>query len=302
MEAKRILRLSLRFILLLIIYFPIWILGTMAMGTLTPEYPSEPGLMDENIGLLLLGIINTALIVSLVVTSRWYGWRLVAGLAFAYYGSFTLLTQIESWYFLSETTVPPPLLPRLFVMGLSIPLIYIPLAVLICGKWKSDENTLQLPKRMNISAKELLLKLGIIAVVYLIIYWLAGYYIAWQNPELRDFYGSPGEIKPFLPHTLDTFGGTPSLMILQLFRGILFALIAMPVILGSKVNRWLTAFLVGLLFAIPHLVHILPNPLMPLASVRLSHMVETASSSFIFGLFVVWLLSSSYCKRKDLSI
>jgi hypothetical protein len=302
MNVNPLSKWFLRCVILLIIYFPIWILGTMAVGALIPENTSEPGLIDENIGLLFLGIINTALIVILVVTSRWSGWRLVAALAFAYYGSFTFLTQIESWYFLSETTVPPSLLPRLFLMGLSIPLIYIPLAVLICGKWKNGGYTPQVSIEMYISAKELLLKLGIIAVVYLIIYWMAGYYIAWQNPELRAFYGSPGNIKPFLSHTLDTFGDTPSLIILQLFRGVLFAVIAMPVILGSKINRWLTAVLVGLLFAIPHFVHILPNPLMPQASVRLSHMVETASSSFVFGLFVAWLLSSRHSNGKDLSV
>ncbi len=42
--------------------------------------------------------------------------------------------------------------------------------------------------------------------------------------------------------------------------------------------------LVGLLFSVPQNIgHILPNPLIPIASVRLSHMIETASSTFVFG-------------------
>jgi hypothetical protein len=48
---------------------------------------------------------------------------------------------------------------------------------------------------------------------------------------------------------------------------------------------------VGLMFSVPQNIgHILPNSLIPLNSVRLSHMIETASSTFIFGLVVSWLL------------
>jgi len=40
--------------------------------------------------------------------------------------------------------------------------------------------------------------------------------------------------------------------------------------------------------------HILPRPLIAVNSVRISHLIETASSTFIFGLIVTWLL---YPKR-----
>jgi len=129
MNTKKILIWAFRLILLTVLYFPIWILGTMAIGDLLTDVPSEPGLVGEATGMLMLGIINTILIVGLIVSSRWNGWRLASFLALAYYGAFTFITQIETWYFLSEITVSPRMLPRLFIMGLSIPLIYIPLAI-----------------------------------------------------------------------------------------------------------------------------------------------------------------------------
>jgi hypothetical protein len=56
-----------------------------------------------------------------------------------------------------------------------------------------------------------------------------------------------------------------------------------------------------LLFSVPqNVVHILANPLMPIASVRLSHMIETASSTFLFGLIVVWLLHREHHSFADL--
>ncbi len=44
----------------------------------------------------------------------------------------------------------------------------------------------------------------------------------------------------------------------------------------------------------------MPNPLMPVASVRLSLMVETVTSTFVFGLIVVWLLHRRHYNVKDL--
>jgi hypothetical protein len=299
MKLRKRLSWFFRIILLTALYFPVWILGAMVIGDSMPQVQSEPGLLSQEVGTLVLGIINTALIVALIFSSRWHGWRLALSLAFAYYGSFTLITQIETWYFLSEITVSPELLPRLFIMGLSVPLIFIPVAVLICRKWKKKEVGIA-RQYMKMPFKQLLLKLGIIAVIYLIIYWLAGYYIAWQNPELRAFYGSPGEIEPFFAHTFATICDTPGLILLQFIRGILFAIIAMPIIVGSKVKPWVTALLVGFLLAIPHLGHILPNPLMPVASVRLSHLMETFSSTFLFGLLIVWLLHRRHRGLKDL--
>ncbi len=289
MKLKKISSWVFKLILLTALYFPIWILGAMVVGDSMMDLPSEPGLLSEGLGTIILGIINTALIVALIVTSRWHGFRLALSLAFAYYGSFTFITQIETWYFLSEITVSPGLLPRLFIMGLSIPFIFIPLAILICKKWKKTDVVTN-NRYMVMPFKQLLLKLGVIAVVYLIIYWLAGYYIAWQNPELRAFYGSPGEIEPFFTHTFSTIRDTPGLILLQLVRGVLFAIIAMPIIVGSRVKPCITALLVGFLLATPHLGHILSNPLMPVASVRLSHMIETFTSTFLFGLIIVWLL------------
>jgi hypothetical protein len=274
---------------LTVLYIPIWIGGTFALENLVPDIPSEPGLVNEVTGMFILSIINVGLIVSLIVTSRWNGWRLAIFLALAYYGSFTFLTQIETWYFLSDSSISQKLLSRLFIMGLSIPLFFIPLAILICKRWKKRDNQVEVSTLDRLS-KSYAIKVGLIAVIYLVIYSLAGYFIAWQNPELRAFYGSHGEIEPFFSHTVTTFSNSPDIILLQLFRGMLFAVIATPIIVGSKETPWITALMVGFLFAVPHLVHIMPNALMPIASVRLSHMIETATSSFVFGLLVVWLL------------
>ncbi len=299
MHTKGLATWLMKIMMLILLYIPIWILGSMAVAGSIPDLPSEPGLMNEGLGMILLATVNTLLIAGLIVTSRWRGWKLSLLLALVYYASFTFLTQLDTWYYLTDITVSAGLLAGLFIMGLPVPLIFIPLAVKICGRWEpvttEQENLYaEMPK------EQWVLKLAVIAILYVIIYWLAGYFIAWQNLELRAFYGSPGEIVPFWEHTITSFGNSPDLVLLQLVRGTLYAAIAIPVIRGSTVSPWLTAVLIGLLLAVPHLAHILPNPLIPMASIRFSHMIETFSSMFLFGLIIVWILHRRHHSLKDL--
>jgi hypothetical protein len=64
-----------------------------------------------------------------------------------------------------------------------------------------------------------------------------------------------------------------------------------------KGRRLETALAIGLLFAVVMNAQLLlPNPYMP-ESVRMAHLVETASSNFIFGMFIGWLLSNESASR-----
>jgi hypothetical protein len=80
-----------------------------------------------------------------------------------------------------------------------------------------------------------------------------GYFVAWQNPALRAYYGGtdPGS---FVASMRQNWVKTPWIFPLQFGRGILWALFLVPLI-------------------------------------RRSHLVETLGSNLIFGFGVGWLLS-----------
>ena len=281
---------------LTILYIPIWIAGAMFIQDGLPDVQPEPGLVNETTGMLILALVNTLLIISLIVTSQWRGWKLALFLAIAYFGTFTFITQIETWYFLTGITVSSELISALFLMGLTVPLLFIPIAILISGYWK-DEGAVSDLKLLDMPVKQFIIRLTAISILYVIIYWIAGYYIAWQNPELRSFYGSQGEIMPFWDHTIQTLSDTPDLLILQLFRGTLFALFVYPVIRGSSVSPWLTSLITGSLLAIPSLGHILANPLIPSAEVRFTHMIETIPSTFLFGIIIALIFHRKFTTK-----
>ncbi|HYT67609.1 MAG TPA: hypothetical protein VEL51_14365 [Vicinamibacterales bacterium] len=290
-----------RFILLYVVFIVCFVIGSMPVAGVMPDSAkSEPGLVSATSGLLIIALANLFVVAALILTSRWGGWKLAVSLALAYYGAVTFLPQIETWYFLSSITVGPQLLPRLFVMGIPTAFLFIPLAVWVLGKRRARADASPNPA-LVMPIQEWIWKLATVAVAYLVLYWGAGYFIAWQNPELRAFYGQPGEALPFFTQTANTLRHDPMLFPLQILRGLLWVLCALPVIRGSRVNPWWTALLVGLLFSAPqNLGQILANPLMPVASVRLSHMIETASSTFLFGTLVVWLLHREHHSIGDL--
>ncbi|MDZ7317406.1 MAG: hypothetical protein ONA69_09835 [candidate division KSB1 bacterium] len=294
---KRLFSRSLRYAGLCLLFIVFFMIGSAAVADLIPkDAPSEPGLVPTSVGLLIIALVNLLVLAALIRTSRWSGWKLALSLAAAYYGVTTVLTQIETWYFLSSITVEPLLLPRLFLMGLPTAFLFVPAAVWVLGKGRSAPEPLA--PAPQLSARQWIWKTALLGFIYLVLYWTAGYFIAWRNPELRAFYGSPGEALPFFAHTLETLKNDPMLFPLQFFRGLLWILCALPIILGSQATIGRTALLTGLFFSVPQNVgHILANPLMPVASVRLSHMIETASSTFLYGVLVVLFL---YRPRRSL--
>ncbi len=292
---------TFRLILLFVLFIVFFVIGSMTVAGLIPDNAiSEPGLVSATTGLLIIALASLLVIAALILTSRWSGWKLALSLAPAYYGAVTFMTQVETWYFLSSISVGPQLLLRLFLMGIPTAFLFIPLAVWILGKGRATADTLPNPA-LVMPIQQWIWKLAAITVAYLVLYWGGGYFIAWQNPELRAFYGQPGEALPFFTHTANTLRDEPMLLPFQILRALLWVLCAVPVIRGSRVKPWWTALLVGLFFSVPqNVAHIIANPFLPIASVRLSHMIETASSTFIFGTIVVWLLHREHHSFGDL--
>lgn len=284
-------RWLIRVLALYVLFLVCFVAGSAPVASALPEAAaSEPGLVSPAAGLLIIALVNVAVVSGLILTSRWSGWKLAIILALAYFGAVTVLPQVETWFFLSSISVDRAVLPLLFLMGVPTAFLFVPLAVWILGRGRAPRDWPS-HSALRMPGGEWIWKLTALAVAYVVLYWCAGYFIAWQNPELRAFYGQPGDALPLLEHTAATLRRDPRIFVFQLFRALLWVLCAVPIILGSRVGLWATALLVGLLFSLPQNVgQILANPLMPSASVRLSHLVETASSTFVFGVLVVWLL------------
>lgn len=196
------------------------------------------------------------------------------------------MAQIESVVFL--TRLPAGMVPRLFLMGALIAAPFSVLAVLILGKRKAESIEPSAESRLDLPPSEWAWKLAVIAVSYLILYFTFGYYIAWRNPAVLEYYRGVDE-GSFLAHMRTVLRDTPWLIAIQIGRAMCWVALALPVIQSLK-GRWPeTALSIALLFSVVmNAPLLLPNPYMP-EPVRMAHLVETASSNFIFGILIGWL-------------
>ena len=240
------------------------------------------------LALVVVCVLDAIVLTHFILRSRWTGWRLAATVFFVFYGVSTFMPQIESAVFI--TRLPEGMLPRLFLMGALFAAPFSVAAVLILGKRKANDSDEEENSRLVMPGAEWAWKLGVIAVVYVILYFTFGYFIAWKNPAVREYYGGsdPGG---FLAQMGTVVRDTPWLVPFQILRAMLWTLLALPVVRSLKGAWHETALSVGFIFAVLMSdLLLLPNPYMP-ESVRMSHLVETASSNFIFGVLIGWLLT-----------
>ncbi len=276
----------IRLAILSVLYF-ICFAGVSAALLPPFEQPEPVQASTALTALLAVSLLNTLVLGYIILRSRWAEWKLILAIFFVFYGVMTVMPQIETAFFVRS--LPSGMLPRLFLSGLIIAALFSSLAVLILGKRKSNPKESNEHSRLDMPVGQWVGKLSLIVIAYLVIYFTFGYFIAWKSPAVRAYYGGsdPGS---FLAQIRSVLRDTPLLLPLQAVRAILWTAIAVPVIRMMKGRWWEAGLAVALLFAVVmNSQLLLPNPLMP-QEVRMVHLLETATSNFLFGWFVVWVL------------
>lgn len=280
----------LRVAALTVLYFVCF--AAIAAAVLPPAPGVQPASdpVSAACALLVMTASNSVVIAYVVRRSRWSGWTLAAALWLVLYGVTTVMPQIESAYFI--TRLPPGMLPRLFVAGAIVTALVSPLAVKLLGRWRQGATDAESP-RLPLTARDWIVRLAIVVVAYLVLYFGFGYFVAWKSEAVRAYYGGsdPGS---FAVQLRTVVRDTPMLVPLQVLRALLWVAIAIPVIRMTTGPWWQSALCVALLFTVVmNSQLLLPNPYMP-QDVRLTHLVETASSNFIFG----WVLVTALLWRR----
>lgn len=246
---------------------------------LSPADAETAGLM-----VLLVSAINALILAYLALRSRWHGWKLAGALFVAQYGIETFMSQIETVVFNQALQLTGPQIMSIFITGLVRALLFAPLSVWILGKTHRDEAADTENTRLVFSAAGWTRRLVVLSVLYALVYFVFGYFVAWQSAELRQFYAGSTEILPFFAHMGNLlFVADPWLAPIQLARGLLWVLIILPVVRMFKGGGFETSFALALALGVLLSDFLLfPNPYMP-STVRMVHLVETGLSMALFG-------------------
>ena len=270
----------------------------VAYGLLIPAVPADPtasaSFVPPAVAPFVMTALHTAVMGWLVLRSRLRGWGLAALMTAVFFGVVTFMPQVESWLFQVSSGMashlPAEMIPRIVLAGLLHACLWIPLAVGVLGRWKSN-GTAERNPRPSLAASLMGWKLPVAAVAYVFVYFLFGYYIAWRNPAVRAYYGGtdPGT---FWVQLLGVLRDSLWLPLAQVVRGAIWVLIGVTVLRSMRGGVLEKALAVGALFSMMAAGLLLPNPYMPYA-VRMAHLVETASSNFLFGVLVGGLFTES---------
>lgn len=191
------------------------------------------------------------------------------------------MSQNESWYFKDAVGMSERGILQTVFGGLLLALGFSALLVFSTRKAASG---VVVKNRLTLISWNLVI---LAFVIYPLIYFLAGHFVAWQFPAIRQYYTGEALNRGFIFQFKDYL--QDGLYFFQILRGALWILIAWPFLQHFQGSRFKASWVLGILFSVLHCTQLLlPNPYMP-AEVRYAHLLETASSVFLWGFLVAWV-------------
>jgi DNA-binding MarR family transcriptional regulator len=289
-SMKTYLKIAALWLALTAVMYIAWMTGFSAGMALFPSDLQQADAAPERTMLLLLAVcaINTAVMMLFMLKSSRGGIVLAASSILLIFGIQFFLSQIETLWFNDALQMPLNGIAAIVAGGLIMSVIFgsvaTPMLNGVRKKLTSGSPDLHAPYRQATFWTRVLL---LSVFVYPMLYMLAGYFIAWQAPAVREYYsGNPMLTMSFFESFMENIRN--GLIPYQFLRGLLWILIGLPVLHLYQGPIWLKAVTLGLLYAmLMNSQHLLPNPYFP-DEVQLVHFIETASSNFIWGMAVAY--------------
>lgn len=273
---KTTLLAVLRIGALVVIYF----LVNVVMGILLPlsndlsaALPAEEQALFMPLFLLHI-LINMSVLLIVLNRLRYQGWKLFLATAIAFVGLFSWMNTVELlWY--NEAF---PLLTYLDVVKTMIgDLLSYGVAALVGTLLVKGFSKEEQVSNTHLHVGRFGWKIALFVVLYPLFYFCCGL-IPMSIPEVQEFYATWAL----------TSEPIPVLLLFNVFRGALWWLFSLPILLGVTTRKQALWLLPLVLVTGTAGALIMPNALMP-PIVRLGHFIELGFSMTVIGVFVPWL-------------
>lgn len=266
-----------------------WIIGLFIGNAIFPSNLMDTS-SDANgeLMLMIICLLNTFSILIFVYNSVVKGWRLIGIIFLIAFGIQFFMSQIETLWFNDSLKMPVNLIWAVVTGGAFMAFTIAIMATWLTGNFKNPQE--YHGSIIKKDRKSLIQNVALLSImIWPIVYFAAGYLIAWQFPEVRLYYSGTEAMDTF--YSIMKENVLSGLYFFQILRGFLWVLIAFLVMTSLKGSMLLKGIVLGLLLSfLGSSQLLLPNPIMP-DMVRIPHLIETSTSSFIWGLILAWVLN-----------
>jgi hypothetical protein len=249
----------------------------------------KQGLIPGPFDIIFNSAVNGTLVLWIAVRSSYKGYKLYLQIFLPVFFVQTFQTQIETAYFIDSFRLLKGNFEvyMFFFRGAASAAIFSAITFLVTEKLikrSTGEST------FSASTDRIIKKSLWLSFLYLVLYILFGYFVAWRSANVRIFYGGPDKLNSFYSQIRSFLIDMPEMPFFQYCRGFLWIACLVPFFRGFTGTRGelivLSALFLGLM---PTVQLVYPNPIMP-ADVSVYHFAEVTISNGIFGTLAAWLI------------
>lgn len=252
--------------------------GKLVPVSMAPGAPDGPFTSEQ--ALLAVTALNAVGLALVAARARVSGWRLALVLFVAYFAISSAMMQIETLWFNASLKLPLVVIGQLVANAAITAVIVAGVGALI---FHPSEEAL------DAWSAKLVWRIAAMALIYVVLYFAAGFFIAWQSEAVRSYYSNGMQIS------------MPPTIVFQIFRGTLWALIALFIVSRLKGSLSSRALIMAILFAVLTAAQLLyPAPFFPWP-VRQAHLIEVGTSEFIYGIIATVVLLGGAKRRPSAS-
>lgn len=229
--------------------------------------------------LLISSIFNCFVICFIAANSNWRGAKRTIGIIFVVFMIAAFMTQIETLFF-GEAF---PILTKADVILIMLAMLPSIIAATMLGT-KFFGNNESAEKGETLPVLPLIKRIAVLGAIYAAVYFLFGYFVAWQFEELRIFYSGSAENAGFIGQLMNNANNNPIIYPFQFVRGVMFVSFLLPLLYMQR-EKGRKKFVIStcLIYLTTAVVLIIPNVLFP-DVVRWGHFLEMFSSMLVFGI------------------
>jgi len=229
------------------------------------------------IQLTLVAFIDTLLLSYFVLSSRWRGWKEWGAVFAVLYGMVYVLTAAETFYL--GTILSANMASNLLVNGAITSAIFAGALARAFGSKAMrgmDNGRLKMPGR------EWTWKVVVSAAPYLVLFFIFGFIVYMPLGRALD-------PEAYAQEQRIASNASSIVFPIELLRGALWALFAVPAIIALPFGWKKTGVIIGLLMAVPLALSQFLSTAMTIG-LQIAHTAEIVGENMVFGFLLVWML------------